>query len=187
MTDTDSMRVADKVRATDNVRIEQYDIAAIRAGYPGWDDLPKRVRHVWVKRCTEPVHVGRVSNVTCVALHEYVTRAMTFAERDAGSLDPPRELAWGDDDTSFATTDTELNNEVGERTPITDPSATDTTFNIDEYLSSNEQNGNTLREVGIFSESGDLWQHSATDQVYNKDNTFALVINISIPIGDAGA
>lgn len=173
-----------KTASDDNVRIERYDIEPIRAVVPDWDRWPRWLRHWFCRYRVEPVHVGRVANVTCDAFHEYHALTSTLGSGDDDQLDPPAEIGFGDDDSAFSTSDTALNNEVGERTPITDPSADGKTFNVDEYLSSNEQNGNTLRELGIFSESGDLWQHSATDQVYNKDSTFALVINISIPFSD---
>lgn len=169
--------------ADDNIRIERYDIDAVRERFPTWDDWPRSARKTYLQGA-EPVHVGTSSNVTTDLLHEYYATLLTIEPADTDLLDPPAEIAFGSDDTSFATTDTSMNNEVGSRLPITDKTSSAKDFEIDEFLSSNEQNGNTIAEVGVFSEDGDMLQHGPTSTTYNKTSSFALLINITISHSD---
>jgi hypothetical protein len=167
-----------------NIRITRYDIDALRDRYPGWDDWPKHTRRRYCEHAAAPETVERVANVTCDALHEYYATVLTLEPGDGDRLDPPNEIAFGDDTSSFLTSDTAMNNEVGERLRITDVSSSGKDTNFDEYLSSNEQNGNTLSEIGVFSEGGEMYQHAALSQSYSKDSTFALSINITVSHSD---
>lgn len=177
--------IAATVGVEENIRIARYDIAALRERYPNWDDWPKHTRRRYCEYAAEPATVERVSNVTTDLLHQYQAEVLTLSSSDSDKLDPPSEIAFGDDDSSFSTSDTAMNNEFGNRISITDPSRSGKTTNFDEYLSSNEQNGNTIKEIGVFSSDGDLYQHSATSQDYSKDSSFALIINITISHSDA--
>ena len=177
-------RLDPKVSATDNVRVTKYDMTAVRERVPEWDRLSRAERVTALKAC-EPQHTGRSSNVTCNALHEYLAFVLTLDPDQGDDIDAPAEIAFGDDDTAFDETDTQLNSEVGNRISITTRDVTANEFTVDELLGENEQNGNTLRELGIFSDSGELYQHAPTDQVYEKDSSFSLLISIQIPINDA--
>lgn len=179
------IQVAPKVSTADNVRIARYDVDALRERYPNWDDWPRHTRRRYCEHAADPESVERSSNVTCDALHEYYAAVLTFETGDGNRLDPPHEIAFGSDDTAFSTTDTTMNNEVGERITATDVSQTGKNTELDEYLSSNEQNGNTIKEIGVFSEGGEMYQHAPTSTTYNKDSSFALVINITISHSDA--
>lgn len=179
------MKIAPTTVSDANIRVETYDIEAMREVFPGWDQLPKHQRHRLVKCAGDPLTVERVSNVTCDALHEYYADVLTLETSDGKNLDPPHEIAFGDDTSSFSTSDTSMNNEVGDRITITDATSSSKDTNFDEYLSSNEQNGNTLSEIGVFSEDGEMYQHAALSTSYNKDSGFALSINITISHADA--
>ena len=169
----------------DNVRVEKYDTDALRDAFPAWDDWPRETRVAYLRgQDTHPVSVEESSNVTCTALHEYYAMVLTLESDESEDLDPPHKLAFGDDASSFSTGDTAMNNEVGDRATITDVSATGTTTNIDEFVSSNQQNGNALAEIGVFSEDGEMYQHAPLSSTYQKDSSFALLINITITHSD---
>lgn len=176
-------RLAPQVGVEDNVRVERYDIGALREEISKWDQLTTDAK-VRVLEAVPAVEAGESSNVTCVALHEYYPDVLTVSSAEDAMLDPVAEIGFGDDDSSFLTSDTELNNEVGSRTRITDATPTGTSVQFDEYLSSNEQNGNTLRELGVFSEGGDLYQHAPFPDPVEKTSNDALIISISLSHGD---
>lgn len=178
--------VAPKITTEENVRVARYDANRIREHIPAWDGLSKPAQQRQLHRtAVEPSSVTETSNVTCVGLHEYLAEVLTLGIDEGDALDPPAQIGFGNDDSSFSPNDADLNNEVGSRIAVTSPAATGTQFSVDELLSTSEQNGNTLRELGLFGADGTLYQHAPTDQVYEKDSTFALVISITIPISDA--
>lgn len=179
------MKITEDLRLEDNIRFEKYDIDRVREHVPEWDILPKWMRHWYCRYYIQPVEVGSVHNVTCDGLHDYVALALTLTASDSSDLDPAGEIAFGDDESSFSTSDTSMNNEVGNRINVNDRTRSGKDFNIDEYLSSNEQNGNTLKEIGVFSQDGTMYQHASTPTNYNKDSSFAITINVKITVGDA--
>lgn len=131
-------------------------------------------------------------NVTCVGLHRQVAILLNHHNEYDTVVDPPTEIAFGDDwggGTSpdsgvFNTSDTELNNRVG-AVELTDPSSTDTTYRVSEQVSSLELNGESIRELGIVTESGKLWNHAPMPtEIEEKTSSEALSISISLPIGD---
>lgn len=117
-------------------------------------------------------------------LHELIAVRLTLDASQAGDIDDLATLAIGDDDSSFATTDTALNNRIGEIS-ITDPSASGSTYEINEFLSANELNGETIREVGIETADGTLVQHAATPSDISKTSSLALLFNVEITFSDA--
>lgn len=121
--------------------------------------------------------------VTTEGLHETVAVRLTLDPDQASDIDELATLLLGDDDSSFATTDTSLNSKVGDLS-ITDPSASGDLYEINEFLSSNELNGETIREVGIETASGTLVQHAPTPNDIAKDQSKALLFNIEIQMSD---
>lgn len=166
----------------DNVRIETYDISTLRAIEPRFDDLSKEGRRRLLSYI-RPQSAQTAHNVTCNPLHELVAELLNFnANRE--NVDDIATLAFGSDDSSFSSTDTELNNKVGE-IDVVDPSNDGTEFRVDEYVDSLELNGETLRELGLVSESGQLLNHAPFPSAIDKTSSIALLVSVSIPISDA--
>ena len=117
-------------------------------------------------------------NTTVFGMHEYF----------AINLDPTQtleedvtHLAVGDDNTSPATTNDALNNEVF-RKAVTDHSQTDNELLASTFIDSTEANGETLREVGLFAgpDAADrMWNHS-TIAAIEKDGTRTITIDVTL-------
>lgn len=130
-------------------------------------------------------------NVTCIGMHRQTAALLNHHNDHDTIVDPPTELAFGDDwgggtspdSTMFTSSDTSLNNRVG-AVDLTDPSNSDDTYRVDEQVSSLELNGETLRELGIFTEAGKMWNHSPMPTEVNKTSDEALTVSVSIPAGD---
>jgi hypothetical protein len=122
--------------------------------------------------------------VTTTGLHDLVAVRLTLDAGESTEIEDLATLVLGDDDSSFATSDTSLNNKIGEIS-ITDPSASGATFEVNEFLSSNELNGETIRELGIESESGTLLTHAPTPSALSKDQTKAYLFNVEITMSDS--
>lgn len=168
-----------------NVHLRVFDVeraqtAAENAGFE-WSSLRKHERRHMVESFGERTRTARFSNVTCTALHESMATSLVPSARvDAPE---PVAVAFGDGTTSFATTDTTLNNRVGS-VSLTDPSHAGNTFAVSEYVDSLELNGNLLAEVGIEDEAGRLWNHAPIPDPIDKTTAAALIVNIEIPMND---
>lgn len=173
------------VSAQSNVHVHVYDVAtaidaAADAGM-NWRDMSKRERRAAVEGFGTLRETAHTSNATCVALHEDMARALVPTER--GELPDPDVLAFGDGTSSFTSSDTSLNNRVGE-IGITDPTNDGTTWLISEYVDSLELNGETLAELGVVSSDGGLWNHSPMPNAIDKTTASALTVNVEIPMSD---
>lgn len=176
----------------DNVHVEVYDARDLREKYtPEWDRLSRRERRDRV-RAEAPLHSEQsTQNTTCIPLLQQIAKLLNFRNGAERVRDPPTELALGDDwgggaspdSTVFSTYDEQLNNEVG-RVPITDPSDSGRSFRVDEYVGTQELNGETLRELGIVLESGALANHAPLSQEIQKTSDEAVAIGVDIPISN---
>jgi len=168
-----------------NVHVLGFDRARLRAAVPEWDGLPRAARHAHLNRGTVAPHrETHTHNVACEGLFGYIAHALTLSQSEGSDLAGPGRLALGDDASAFDSSDTSLNNRVGD-IAITDPVAQGPTFRINEFLSSNELNGETIRELGIESSDGTLWNHSATDEAWSKTQNLALLFEVEITISTA--
>lgn len=173
--------------SADNARLVGFDVDVLRYHIPEWDALPREARRANLldpPRGLTPSRVETVSNVTCDGWQEHLAHAATLDPSRGDELDGPGRLALGSDDSAFATTDTSLNNRLGSIS-ITDPVSQGATFRVNEFLSSNELNGTTIRELGIESESGSLWNHAPTSQDWAKDQNLAILFQVEITMSDA--
>jgi len=171
--------------ATDNVRVVAFDVDRLRYAIPEWDALPRAARLAHLRDTpVAPRQTSTASNATTTGLHETIAAALTLAPTQGDDIDELDTLLLGDDDSSFSDTDTSLNNKIGD-IQITDRSATGATFEINEFLSSNQLNGETIAELGIQTASGRLCNHAPTTADYAKDQTIAILFNVEITFSDS--
>lgn len=171
------------VGLADNVHVTAYNVTALRDRYPRWATWPRHTRRRYVEAAAPEKWSGSTHNVTCASWHEQLAALANPANDFEAVEDPPSTVALGTDDSSFAVSDTALNNRVGE-IALTDPSNTGDTWGMSEYLASTELNGYTLREMGIESAGGALYNHAAFPSPIPKDSDLALIIEASVPVGD---
>lgn len=162
-----------------NVSIRVHDVDVLRYLYPEWDALEKEEKLQLVKS-TGKTSLRRIQvhNKTTDALHKYLAKNINPEKSDS---DDGNKMHFGDDDSSFNSSDTALNNKVGESglTDTTyDSSAKETTFTT--FLDSTELNGETLKEIGLVSGNGNLWNHAAISPTIDKTNTETVVADIAI-------
>lgn len=124
-----------------------------------------------------------VSNKTCVAGHE--SAAALFAD---GSVDRPAELALGlDGGGGTDTGDRSLNNE-DQRVALNRLSRSGATATIRAFVPSQLTIGtssNTVDELGVVLESGDLLNHATISGTDLSGSDTTLAVTVDITIGDA--
>lgn len=127
--------------------------------------------------------VYHFSNITCVGLHSYIPLLLDFRNEYDRVVDHADLIAFGDDASAFAENDETLNNRIGEIS-LTDPESLGTQWRCSELLGQLELNGENIRELGVVSESGRLWNHAALPTPLEPKTTDdAVVINIAINFG----
>jgi len=169
---------------TDNVAVAVFDLAIVRYQIPEWDALPRSARlYHLIDGDIAPWRIEESSNVTTTGLHELTAELLALNAGQGDDIDPIDTLLLGDDDSSFATGDASLNNKVGE-IQVTDQSASGATFEVNEFLSSNQLNGETIAELGLQTASGRLCNHAPTTTNYTKDSQIAILFNIEITMSD---
>ena len=147
-----------------------------------WYDLSTEEK-LQTTRELEPVEEHTDYNTTVFGMHEYF----------AINLDPTQtleedvtHLAVGDDDTAPSDTNDTLNNEVF-RKEVTDHSQTDNELLASTFIESDEANGETFREVGLFAgpDAVDrMWNHSTIASI-EKDNTRTITIDVTLTFSAA--
>ena len=95
---------------------------------------------------------------------------------------PPTHIGFGDDNTSATINDTSLGNELV-RKSISDTSTTDQRVKFTALLTSVEQNGEVIREIGLFnaSTSGTMLQRCTFADI-NKTSSIELEVEVYIKI-----
>lgn len=162
-----------------NIEIGIYDVAVLRYLYPEWDSLNKHQKLTLIKSTGPPtLRKIQIHNVTCVDLHKYLAK----------NIDPERNvdesgdrIAFGDDDSSFNSSDTSLNSKVGDvgvSDTSYDAASQETTFTA--FVDSSELNGETLSEIGLIGTEGNLWNHADISPNVNKTNSETVVADIFI-------
>ena len=166
----------DTIAATGRIDTKTYDVSPP-------EELSEEAKLEWL-RDHDPVDENIDYNTTLFGMHEYF----------AINLDPTQELeedithlAVGDDDTAPDSENEELNNEVF-RKGVTDYSQNGNTILASTFIASDEANGNTFREVGLFAggaEPGDaeyperMWNHSTIADIA-KDDTRTITIDVTL-------
>lgn len=158
-----------------NVTIRTYEVPL------GWDGL-SRENKLWLTRALEPVHVEQVHNTAVQGLLEYLVDNL---DKDQSINKDASHLAVGTDDTTPASSNSSLNNEVfrGAVTSTTDQLSTLKTSTL---IDTSEANGNTLKEVGLFTASsgGTLLNHAIISDVVKTDAK-AVTIDVSLTFSAA--
>ena len=147
-----------------------------------WDELSDKEK-LEATRGLEPDEENTDYNTTVFGMHEYF----------AINLDPTQpleedvtHLAIGDDNTSPEDTNDALNNEVF-RKEVTDHSQTGDELLASTFIESDEANGETFREVGLFAGPDDvdrMWNHSTIGDI-EKDNTRTITIDVTLTFSAA--
>lgn len=161
------------VREVETIRVRETARRRFDAEYP---ELSRPERES-AARQTLSASIQRVENVTCVGLHEDIVDAIDPGQRVSLGAD---DLALGDDDsTSPSSSDTSLNNQIG-RTDVTTADDEGSNLFLSTFIDSSELNGYTFREVGIYSESGTLWNHALLANPVEKTSTKTVTIDVSL-------
>lgn len=161
-----------------NVKVKIYDTDVLRYLYPEWDTLEKEEKFKLIQNTgKEALRKIKIHNVTCVGLHEYLTTCIDPEQDHTADGD---EIAFGTDNSSFSSSDTSLNNEVG-RVDVSDSSESSSTeIAFSSFVDSTELNGNTLAELGLYSNDGNLWNHAEISPTVDKTTSETIVAEIYI-------
>ena len=170
------MTTNDALGITGRIDTKTYDVSPP-------DHLSDKEKLEWLRE-QEPVGENTDYNITVFGMHEYF----------AINLDPTQtleegttHLAIGDDDTAPSDTNDTLNNEVF-RKSVTDHSQTDNELLASTFIESDEANGETFREVGLFAGGAEpddddfpdrMWNHSTIASI-EKDNTRTITIDVTL-------
>lgn len=182
-----------------SLRVRTFDTEQLRSAFPRWDEIPTEYQ----KQLLDAAHAegiinakrdSRHTNATCHALHRYTSKMLAAQTSDQArrSLDPPTAIILGDnwgtgtspDPSQFTTTDTGLNNEIG-RIQLSDPVGINRDWTAQELIGSLELDTDILREWGVVSESGELWNHGPINPELNRSGEATALLDVSIPIRDA--
>ena len=143
----------------------------------GWDEMSDKEK-LSVLNGAEPDEEQTDYNTTVFGMHEY------FAQE----LDPNQDededvthLAFGDDDTEPDVTNDTLSNEVF-RKEVTEYSQNDNELLASTFIDTDEGNGETFREVGLFAgpdEADVMWNHSTISAI-QKDSSRTITIDVTL-------
>lgn len=166
-----------------NVRIRVYDTDILRFIYPEWDALNKKEKYFLLDN-TGPEVFERIEthNTTCIDLHKYLSKNIDPNQ----SVDESADLmAFGDDDSVFDSSHTELNNQLGTVEIV------DTTYDenvpktiFSGFIDSTEMANEDLREAGIIGSGGRLWNHVQISPEIDKTTSETVVVDIDISFSD---
>lgn len=164
-----------EVALDSNIRVEQYKTPDSE----GWTDLPKRERLRRLQTTAEPETVGECHNVTCIRLHEYLPAFLNFRNDFDRIADHPDRLAFGDGTATPTQSDTQLNNRVGSVT-LTSPRNTGAEWSCTELVGSLELIDEDLYELGVESETGDLYNHALLPEpIAPKTTNDELIVTVT--------
>jgi len=171
---TEERQVHDKVKSKGTVTIKQYD----RGRLPEhWGQMAEDEKWQYLQDL-EPDQETEQSNTTTQGFDQYAVDCMNLADRAPTTY----WTALGDDDSvTPSPTDTALNNEVY-RADFTNTVDEGGAILFSTYFGTQEANGFTIREVGMFTEETDglMLNHSLLGSSVAKDSSFALVVDIKI-------
>lgn len=164
-----------------NVTISVFNVHVLRYVYPEWDALDKAEKYVLIRNHAPEYQIA-TSNVTCVGMHRWLARAIN---PEISVNDGANAILLGDDNSSFSSSDTELNNQTGSvdvSDSTYDDSVPESIFTA--FVDSTEQNGITLRETGIESETGRLMNHAEISPAVDKNSDKTVIVEITIQFSD---
>lgn len=142
-----------------------------------FDSLGKQERHE-LARGVAPTEVWETTNTTVKGLHEWIVDALHPGTTE--SAETIEYLAVGTDGTTPTSDDSSLGNEVY-RVTNTDRENRGRDLRTSTFLDTTEANGNTLREVGLFTESsGGLMVNRALISEIVKNNRKTVTIDVTL-------
>lgn len=163
----------------ENVDIQVLDVDVLRYLYPEWDSLRKNEKLKLARNVNMEVKRRvQVHNVTTIDLHNYLAYNIN---PDSSRNENGANIVFGNDNSSFSSSDTSLNNTVGQSdvsNATTDESVGHTIFTT--FVDSTELNNNTLREVGLESNEGSLWNHAEITPEIDKSSSETMVVDITL-------
>lgn len=186
--------------------ISVHDLDDVREDVDDWDDLGKYERWLVLRdpddvdvdalgydahgldreraeellaRSPPDAEVEETTNTTVDGLHEYIVDNLDPAQ---ARNEDCSHLAVGTDDTAPSTADSSLGAEVY-RTEITDVIDNGKDLTTSTFLDSTEANGNTLAEVGLFTDTsannGTMLNRATITKIV-KDDTKTATIDVEL-------
>lgn len=163
--------------ARGEVFIHAHDASIVLKENPDWDRLSRSEKMQRLQEL-EPSETYHNYNVTTVGLNESIVDNIDINQsfdREAS------HLAVGTDDSDTSSADTALGNEVA-RFSVTDTVDNGSEIDISTFIDTSEANGNTLKEVGLFTAAsgGKMLNHALiTDVVKTPEKTLTITVNMS--------
>jgi hypothetical protein len=176
-----SAHVADNARVSGRVRVEVYDVHTLRDETGGeWDSLSRAERErLCIGGLVTPNMRSVQSNVTTQNLDEY--RVSNLDPFDTANVNASH-MAFGIGTTTPQHSNTALNDEVY-RTAVTESDQTGGDLDLVTFLDTGEANGNTLTEVGMFTDDaiagGMLLNHALITSV-EKTNMKTVTTTVTL-------
>lgn len=156
------------------IDIKEYDEEQLS---DDWDSLSDSEKLSYLRE-TEPVNETTDYNTTVDGMHEYF----------AANIDPSQtlqaattHLAIGNDNTAPSSTNSTLNNEIF-RKQVTDHTQNGNEILASTFVDSNEANGTTFREVGLFAgpnATDRMWNHATIADI-SKDSSRTITIDVTL-------
>ena len=183
LTERHGSETAEVVPLETNIRIERYQTPP--DGLWIHRDKADRLER-YQDGALDPVEITECHNVTCIGLHEYLPELLNFHNDFDLTTDHPDAIAFGSDGTTTPTSsDTSMGTRVGEIT-LTDPASTGTEWSCTELVGALELNNENLRELGVESESGILYNHALLPTPLEpKSSNDELIVTITIGFASA--
>lgn len=180
---------------TDNTRIigridaQEHDIETLQERYPDWDSLSKQER-LEATHSVSPTESWTTYNVTTERFHEYFVDNLDPQNTSTSANLTTAWVGLGTDAAGgTAATDTDLNTRAYEQ-EVTDVADNGNELVASSFLASDEGNGNTFDEIGLFT--GDplnlsqdevfLINHATFNDV-EKDNSKTLTFDVTLTFG----
>lgn len=168
-----------KLEAKGRIDIATYSDEQLPDKWDTYDDSEKLA----YLRTESPESTETVSNITVDGMHEYFAKNLD----DSQAIDKAAtHLAVGIDDTPPGSDDTMLGNEVF-RKQITDYAQTGSELLCSTFIDSDEANGYTLSEVGLFSGPGSsdtMWNHALIADIV-KDDSRTITVDVRLTFAAA--
>jgi len=172
------------------VKTKIHDVAELKKLYPDWDTLTREEK-IEATRRVEPTDDDLSYNITTDGMHEYFVDNLNPANTDPEANVSASHLALGTDGASgTAETDTDLNNRVFSL-EVTSHGDTGDELLCSTFLGSSEANGNTLDELGLFTDDP---ANLANDDVFmlnhadfagvTKDNSKTITFDVTLQFSD---
>lgn len=200
----DTRQTSDTFKVEGRITATLHDVDMLQAHVDEWDTLSDYQKSL-VVRPPEQIDVGSLDeqnvgyalmdvepteevsefNTTCVGLHEYIVD-----ELDAGQTvdEEASHLALGNDSSSTPSSgDTALNNEVF-RKSVTDHADNGTELLCSTFVSSEEANGYTLEELGLYTDDGtgsDILLNHSTFSAVTKDSSKTVTFDVTLSFSAA--